>query len=60
MLFAAPTPENEARKSLIASAKSKTDSISLQGKRLVSDKEWRLMQEQVNFLFLFICKCVFI
>ncbi|XP_060582022.1 rab GTPase-binding effector protein 1-like [Ruditapes philippinarum] len=44
----APTPENEARKSLIASAKSKTDSISLQGKRLVSDKEWRLMQEQLR------------
>ncbi|XP_053376011.1 rab GTPase-binding effector protein 1-like isoform X2 [Mercenaria mercenaria] len=44
----APTPENEARKNLMASAKSKTDTISLQGKRLVSDKEWKLMQEELR------------
>ncbi|KAL4223722.1 growth factor [Mactra antiquata] len=43
-----PTPENEARKSLLATAKSKTDNVSLQGKRLVSDKEWRLMQEELR------------
>lgn len=43
-----PTPENEAKKLLLASAKSKSDSVSLQGKRLVSEKEWKLMQEELR------------
>lgn len=43
-----PTPENEARKTLLASVRSKPDSISLQGKRLVSDKEWKLVQEELR------------
>ncbi|XP_041347678.1 rab GTPase-binding effector protein 1-like [Gigantopelta aegis] len=43
-----PTPEVEARRSLMACAKTKTDSWCLEGKRLVSDKEWRLLQEEMK------------
>ena len=46
-----PTPENEARKSLLAHAKSRPDSQSLEGKRLVSDREWMLLQEEVSWSF---------
>ncbi|XP_052800811.1 rab GTPase-binding effector protein 1-like isoform X1 [Mya arenaria] len=43
-----PTPENEARKSLVASAKLKQEGVSLEGRRLVSDREWSLLQEELR------------
>lgn len=51
-----PTPELQLRQSLIASAKSKVDRISVDGKRLVGQKEWDLLQQQVCK----ICKFLFI
>ncbi|CAG5124695.1 unnamed protein product, partial [Candidula unifasciata] len=45
-----PTPETEAYKSLVASLKSKTGSskLNLEGKRLVSEKEWALLQAEMR------------
>ncbi|XP_025090931.1 rab GTPase-binding effector protein 1-like isoform X1 [Pomacea canaliculata] len=43
-----PTPEVEARKNLLAAAKAKSDHISLEGKRLVSEREWHLLQEEIR------------
>lgn len=43
-----PTPELQLRQSLIASAKSKVDRISIDGKRLVGQKEWDLLQQQLK------------
>lgn len=43
-----PTPDNEIRRHLIANAKSKTDNVSLEGKRLVSEKEWTLVQQELK------------
>ncbi|XP_063396040.1 rab GTPase-binding effector protein 1-like isoform X2 [Mytilus trossulus] len=43
-----PTPELQLRQSLIASAKSKVDRISVDGKRLVGQKEWDLLQQQLK------------
>ncbi|KAK6190582.1 hypothetical protein SNE40_002416 [Patella caerulea] len=42
------TPEVEARKSLLAVAKSKSDILSLEGKRLVSEREWKLLQQEMK------------
>ncbi|ESO97854.1 hypothetical protein LOTGIDRAFT_228394 [Lottia gigantea] len=42
------TPEVEARKSLLAVAKSKSDNLSLEGKRLVSEREWKLLQQEMK------------
>lgn len=47
-LFIDPTPETEARQHLLASAKSKTETLSLEGRRLVSDDVWNLLQQEVN------------
>ena len=47
-LPAAPTPEAEASQSLLASAKAKVESFSVVGKRLVSNKEWELLQQEVS------------
>ncbi|XP_052246058.1 rab GTPase-binding effector protein 1-like isoform X2 [Dreissena polymorpha] len=43
-----PTPDSEVRNRLLATAKSKTNTISLEGRRLVSDKEWALVQEELR------------
>ncbi|XP_046374469.1 rab GTPase-binding effector protein 1-like isoform X1 [Haliotis rufescens] len=43
-----PTPDSEARRILLASAKMKTEGLSLEGKRLVSEKEWKLIQDEVK------------
>ncbi|XP_789966.4 rab GTPase-binding effector protein 1 [Strongylocentrotus purpuratus] len=44
------TPESEEMKSVLASARSKTDLYSLlAGKRVVSDTEWTKLQEEVRF-----------
>jgi hypothetical protein len=43
-----PTPELQLRQSLVASAKMKVDRISSDGKRLVGQKEWNLLQQQVS------------
>ncbi|KAK7487813.1 hypothetical protein BaRGS_00020954 [Batillaria attramentaria] len=43
-----PTPEVEARRSLLAAAKAKSEHMSLEGKRLVSEREWHLLQEEVR------------
>ncbi|CAL1528515.1 unnamed protein product [Lymnaea stagnalis] len=45
-----PTPETEAYKSLVAGVKSKpsTGKLNLEGKRLVSEKEWALLQEEMK------------
>ncbi|WAR04005.1 RABE1-like protein [Mya arenaria] len=40
--------QNEARKSLVASAKLKQEGVSLEGRRLVSDREWSLLQEELR------------
>ena len=43
-----PTPEVEASQSLLAHAKAKLgDTISMVGKRLVSEKEWQAIQQEV-------------
>ncbi|KAL5016860.1 hypothetical protein ScPMuIL_006449 [Solemya velum] len=43
------TPEIEARRSLLDSVKtSKRDRISMEGRRLVSEKEWELLQQEVK------------
>lgn len=43
------TPESEEMKSVLASARSKTDLYSLlAGKRVVSDMEWTKLQEEVS------------
>jgi hypothetical protein len=42
-----PTPELQLRQSLVASAKMKVDRISSDGKRLVGQKEWNLLQQQI-------------
>ncbi|XP_041455929.1 rab GTPase-binding effector protein 1-like isoform X1 [Lytechinus variegatus] len=44
------TPESEEMKSVLASARSKTDLYSLlAGKRVVSDTEWTKIQEEIRF-----------
>ncbi|XP_059165914.1 rab GTPase-binding effector protein 1-like isoform X1 [Physella acuta] len=45
-----PTPETEAYKSLVAGVKSKAGASkqNLEGKRLVSEKEWSLLQEEMK------------
>ncbi|BFZ04743.1 hypothetical protein BsWGS_07781 [Bradybaena similaris] len=45
-----PTPETEAYKSLVANLKSKAGSnkLNLEGKRLVSEKEWALLQAEMR------------
>ena len=43
-----PTPELQLRQSLVASAKMKVDRISSDGKRLVGQKEWNLLQQQLK------------
>lgn len=43
-----PTPELQLRQSLVASAKMKVDRISGDGKRLVGQKEWNLLQQQLK------------
>ncbi len=48
MLYTDPTPENEASQSLLASAKAKMeDTFSVVGRRIVSEKEWQGLQEEV-------------
>ncbi|XP_048743050.1 rab GTPase-binding effector protein 1-like isoform X5 [Ostrea edulis] len=43
-----PTPELMARQSLMATARQQTDSrMSLEGRRMVSEKEWELLQKQL-------------
>ncbi|XP_067138321.1 rab GTPase-binding effector protein 1-like [Centruroides vittatus] len=42
------TPELEARKSLLDNARAEMESFSLVGKRLVSEKEWQLLEEEVR------------
>ncbi|XP_072163930.1 rab GTPase-binding effector protein 1-like [Diadema setosum] len=44
------TPESEEMKSVLASARSKTDLHSLlAGKRIVSDTEWTKLQDEIRF-----------
>lgn len=43
-----PTPEVEARRNLLAAAKAKSEHLSLEGKRLVSEREWHLLQEEMR------------
>lgn len=43
-----PTPEAEAHNSLLASVKAKPDTISLEGRRVVSEKEWELLQQELK------------
>ncbi|KAK3084568.1 hypothetical protein FSP39_015613 [Pinctada imbricata] len=43
-----PTPELEARQSLLKTAKRTESRTSLEGRRLVSDKEWDLLQQQLK------------
>lgn len=44
------TPEYEVRKSLLDSARAELESVSLVGKRLVSETEWQLLEEEVNII----------
>ena len=46
--FSDPTPEVEARRTLLAVAKAKSEQFPLEGKRLVSEREWHLLQEEVS------------
>jgi hypothetical protein len=46
-VFLDPTPEVEARRTLLAVAKAKSDQFPLEGKRLVSEREWQLLQDEV-------------
>lgn len=48
VLFVDPTPETEARKSLLANVRVKNERISKEGRRIVSEKEWDLLQQQVT------------
>ncbi|XP_005107498.1 rab GTPase-binding effector protein 1 isoform X2 [Aplysia californica] len=44
-----PTPETEAHKSLVASVRAaKSGKVNLEGKRLVSEREWALLQEEMR------------
>lgn len=43
-----PSPDLQLRQTLLASAKSKTDRISVDGKRMVGQKEWDLLQQQLK------------
>ncbi|XP_076452768.1 rab GTPase-binding effector protein 1-like isoform X2 [Babylonia areolata] len=43
-----PTPETEARRTLLAMAKAKSEQFPLEGKRLVSEREWHLLQEEIR------------
>ncbi|XP_064612517.1 rab GTPase-binding effector protein 1-like isoform X2 [Liolophura sinensis] len=43
-----PTPELEARQSLLASVKSRTEAMSMEGRRIVSEKEWELLQRELK------------
>lgn len=38
----------EARRTLLAVAKAKSEQFPLEGKRLVSEREWHLLQEEVS------------
>ncbi|KFM78003.1 Rab GTPase-binding effector protein 1, partial [Stegodyphus mimosarum] len=42
------TPELEVRKSLLDSARAELESFSLVGKRLVSETEWQLLEEELR------------
>ncbi|XP_065936650.1 rab GTPase-binding effector protein 1 isoform X7 [Magallana gigas] len=42
-----PTPELVARQSLLATARQTDSRISLEGRRMVSEKEWELLQKQL-------------
>ncbi|XP_022242790.1 rab GTPase-binding effector protein 1-like isoform X2 [Limulus polyphemus] len=42
------TPEMEARKLLLDNARAEQETFSLVGKRLVSEKEWLLLEEEVK------------
>ena len=46
-VFVDPTPETEARQHLLATVKSKSETLSLEGRRLVSDEVWNLLQQEV-------------
>lgn len=48
--FIDPTPESEAYLSLVAGIRSKpgTSKQNWEGKRLVSEKEWTLLQNEVS------------
>ena len=48
--FSDPTPEVEARRTLLAVAKAKSEQFPLEGKRLVSEREWHLLQEEVSVI----------
>lgn len=43
-----PTPEAEARRNLLAVAKAKSEQFPLEGKRLVSEREWQLLQDEIR------------
>ncbi|XP_013389532.1 rab GTPase-binding effector protein 1-like isoform X2 [Lingula anatina] len=43
-----PTPEHEASKSLVATVKSRSDTINLAGKRTVSEREWLWLQDELK------------
>ena len=44
-----PTPENAASERLVSSAKLRsTETMSTVGKRLVSEKEWQMLQQEVS------------
>ena len=48
--FEAPTPEVEKSKSILAMARAKNDELSMVGRRLVSEKEWEMLQLEVRGL----------
>ena len=48
--FEAPTPEVEKSKSILAMARAKNDELSMVGRRLVSEKEWEMLQLEVRAL----------
>ena len=54
MYFIDLTPELEVRKSLLDSARAELESFSLVGKRLVSETEWQLLEEEVSLLYFFV------
>ncbi|XP_074642216.1 rab GTPase-binding effector protein 1-like [Tubulanus polymorphus] len=43
-----PTPEAQAHESLLASVKARPNDISLVGKRLVSEREWQMLQYEMR------------
>ena len=53
MYFIDLTPELEVRKSLLDSARAELESFSLVGKRLVSETEWQLLEEEVSLFYFF-------